>query len=93
MTVGELTAAAAGGASELLAAAVMVESKPELEEILALSDRIAVMFDGRIMGERLPAETDEKELGLLMAGITDTKTEHSVEEIEENLAHVGERGH
>ena len=43
----------------------------ELEEILALSDRIAVMFDGQIMGERLPAETDEKELGLLMAGITD----------------------
>ncbi|MGC1503488.1 MAG: ABC transporter ATP-binding protein [Sulfitobacter sp.] len=44
----------------------------ELEEILALSDRIAVMFDGRVMGERLPDQTDEKELGLLMAGITDT---------------------
>ncbi len=41
----------------------------ELEEILSLSDRIAVMFDGRIMGERLPHETDEKELGLLMAGM------------------------
>ena len=33
------------------------------------SDRIAVMFDGQIMGERLPDETDEKELGLLMAGM------------------------
>jgi simple sugar transport system ATP-binding protein len=44
----------------------------ELEEILSLSDRIAVMFDGKIMGERLPSETDEAELGLLMAGITDT---------------------
>jgi simple sugar transport system ATP-binding protein len=43
----------------------------ELEEILALSDRVAVMFDGMIMGERLPSETNEKELGLLMAGITD----------------------
>ena len=42
----------------------------ELEEILSLSDRIAVMFDGRVMGERLPSETDEKELGLLMAGVT-----------------------
>ncbi len=42
----------------------------ELEEILSLSDRIAVMFDGRIMGERLPKDTDEKELGLLMAGMT-----------------------
>ena len=42
----------------------------ELEEILSLSDRIAVMFDGKMMGERLPAETDEKELGLMMAGMT-----------------------
>lgn len=41
----------------------------ELEEILALSDRIAVMFDGHIMGERIPSETDETELGLLMAGV------------------------
>jgi len=41
----------------------------ELEEILSLSDRIAVMFDGRIMGERLPNQTNEKELGLLMAGM------------------------
>ncbi|MDO7557479.1 MAG: ABC transporter ATP-binding protein [Loktanella sp.] len=42
----------------------------ELEEILSLSDRIAVMFDGKMMGERLPSETDEKELGLMMAGMT-----------------------
>ncbi|SLN50018.1 ABC transporter ATP-binding protein [Ruegeria meonggei] len=41
----------------------------ELEEIFSLSDRIAVMFDGHVMGERLPHETDEKELGLLMAGV------------------------
>ena len=41
----------------------------ELDEILSLSDRIAVMFDGRIMGERVPAETSEAELGLLMAGM------------------------
>ena len=41
----------------------------ELEEILGLADRIAVMFDGRIMGERAPGQTDEKELGLLMAGM------------------------
>ena len=42
----------------------------ELDEILSLSDRIAVMFDGRIMGERLPDQTDARELGLLMAGVT-----------------------
>jgi len=42
----------------------------ELEEILSLADRIAVMVDGQIMCERLPADTDEKELGLLLAGMT-----------------------
>ncbi|MGH1355751.1 MAG: ABC transporter ATP-binding protein [Thalassovita sp.] len=41
----------------------------ELDEILSLSDRIAVMFDGRIMGERMPDQTDAGELGLLMAGM------------------------
>jgi simple sugar transport system ATP-binding protein len=41
----------------------------ELDEIQALSDRIIVMFDGRISGERAAGATDERELGLLMAGI------------------------
>ena len=41
----------------------------ELEEILSLADRVAVMFDGHIMGERAAGETDEKELGLMMAGV------------------------
>lgn len=45
----------------------------ELDEIMSLSDRIAVMFDGKIMGERLPAETNEQDLGLLMAGITERR--------------------
>ena len=49
----------------------------ELDEIMGLSDRIAVMFDGQIMGERLPGETDETELGLLMAGITETKPQEA----------------
>ncbi len=41
----------------------------ELDEIRSLSDRILVMFAGRIMGER-DASADERELGLLMAGVT-----------------------
>jgi len=41
----------------------------ELDEIMSLSDRIAVMFDGEIMGERMPDQTNAKDLGLLMAGI------------------------
>ena len=40
----------------------------ELDEIRSLSDRILVMFAGRVMGERGP-ETEERELGLLMAGV------------------------
>ena len=43
----------------------------ELDEIFALSDRIAVMFDGQLMGFRDPAKTDEKELGLMMAGVVE----------------------
>ena len=41
----------------------------ELDEIRSLSDRILVMFAGKIMGER-KASADERELGLLMAGVT-----------------------
>jgi len=48
----------------------------ELDEILGLSDRIAVMFDGQISGERLPNETNEGDLGLLMAGVTETTKNH-----------------
>ena len=45
----------------------------ELDEIMSLADRIIVMFDGQIMGERTAGETNERELGLLMAGVTDTE--------------------
>jgi simple sugar transport system ATP-binding protein len=44
----------------------------ELDEIMSLSDRILVMFDGKIMGSRDPETTNERDLGLLMAGITDS---------------------
>ena len=40
----------------------------ELDEILNVSDRIAVMFDGQIIDIVKPEETTEQELGLLMAG-------------------------
>jgi general nucleoside transport system ATP-binding protein len=43
----------------------------ELDEIMSLSDRIAVMFDGQIMGFKDPETTNERELGLLMAGIVE----------------------
>lgn len=40
----------------------------ELDEVMDLSDRILVIYDGKIVGERDPKETDEFELGRLMAG-------------------------
>jgi simple sugar transport system ATP-binding protein len=40
----------------------------ELDEIRALSDRIAVMFEGRIVATLPSAEATEQRLGLLMAG-------------------------
>lgn len=45
----------------------------ELEEIMDMSDRIAVMFDGRIVADLKPEETNEQELGLLMAGSSTKK--------------------
>ncbi|MCT4786711.1 ABC transporter ATP-binding protein [Exiguobacterium aestuarii] len=40
----------------------------ELDEILHVSDRIAVLYEGKIVGIRDPKETTEQELGFLMAG-------------------------
>jgi simple sugar transport system ATP-binding protein len=41
----------------------------DLDEILALSDRIAVIFEGQIMGEVSRQEATPEKLGLLMAGM------------------------
>jgi simple sugar transport system ATP-binding protein len=41
----------------------------DLDEILALSDRIAVIYEGRIMGEMPCADATPQALGLLMAGV------------------------
>ena len=40
----------------------------ELDEIINLSDRIAVIHDGKIQGIVKPSETNKQELGILMAG-------------------------
>jgi simple sugar transport system ATP-binding protein len=52
------------------AAVVLVSS--ELDEVLGLADRIAVMFHGRIVGE-VPPGTPAEEIGLLMAGHTESE--------------------
>jgi simple sugar transport system ATP-binding protein len=40
----------------------------ELEELLTLSDRIAVIFDGKIMGTMDADQADINEIGLMMTG-------------------------
>ena len=59
--------------------AVMVVSS-ELDEVVGLADRIAVMYRGKILAI-VPPETPRAELGLLMAGITSSAsdTEESAE--------------
>ena len=41
----------------------------DLDEILALSDRIAVMYEGRIMGIVDGKDASREEIGLMMAGV------------------------
>ncbi len=40
----------------------------ELDEVMNISDRILVMYEGELVGELDPSKIDEKELGLYMAG-------------------------
>jgi simple sugar transport system ATP-binding protein len=44
----------------------------ELDEVLALSDRILVLYEGRIAGERRAGEATAEELGLMMGGRHET---------------------
>ncbi len=46
----------------------------ELEEILSLSDRIVVMFEGRIVGEVAGADADARTIGLMMANALEAET-------------------
>jgi ABC-type uncharacterized transport system ATPase subunit len=48
----------------------------ELEELLNLSDRIAVIYEGRIMGIFPTAQADLETIGLLMGGQTGDKAGH-----------------
>ena len=41
----------------------------ELSEIMALSDKILVLYEGEIVGETTPDKTNEEELGLMMLGL------------------------
>ena len=58
--------------SQLLArradgAAILLVSE-DLDELLALSDRLVVLYEGRIVGEMATVDADVEQLGMLMAG-------------------------
>jgi len=52
----------------------------ELDEILALADRIAVMYEGEIVGVVDRDEATEELLGLMMAGAT-RGSDHTAAEV------------
>jgi len=56
----------------------------ELDEIMSLSDRIVVMFQGRIVATMDAADATREELGLLMAGSGDTKGGEDSREVVES---------
>jgi simple sugar transport system ATP-binding protein len=49
----------------------------ELDEIMSLSDRIAVMYHGQIIATLDADQASREELGLLMAGVVEEE-EHGV---------------
>ena len=58
---GEILARRAAGAAVLLVS-------EDLDELLALADRLIVLYEGRIVGRMAVGEADPERLGLLMAG-------------------------
>jgi simple sugar transport system ATP-binding protein len=51
----------------------------ELDEVLALSDRIAVIYEGQIMGIFEAGESNEEEIGLLMTGGAQRAAEQGID--------------
>ena len=46
----------------------------DLDELLALSDRLLVIYEGRIVGEMPASEATAERLGLLMSGSKEEKS-------------------
>ncbi len=60
-------------------AAILLISE-DLDEILMLSDLVAVLYEGRIMGILPADEADVQEIGLMMAGQATCRSEPAAEE-------------
>ena len=55
----------------------------ELDEVMNISDRIAVMYDGKVIAVVDAEQTNESELGLLMAGVPLEKAREQAKQREE----------
>lgn len=72
----------------------------KLDEVLEISDRIVILRNGRVSGERDPKNTNKKELASLMVGkevfdifeLSPTKQEEIILKIE-NIKALSDRGH
>jgi simple sugar transport system ATP-binding protein len=51
----------------------------ELDEVMNVSDRILVMYEGRIVAELDPKKTNVRELGIYMAGGKENNNHESTE--------------
>jgi ABC-type uncharacterized transport system ATPase subunit len=54
-------------------AAILLVSE-DLEELLMVADKIAVLFEGKIIGVLPSAEADTERLGMMMAGVQADQT-------------------
>lgn len=52
----------------------------DLDEVLARSDRVAIMYEGRFMTVCRPADLDRETVGMLMGGVTSASKEVSCEQ-------------
>lgn len=59
----------------------------ELDEVMNVSDRIAVIYDGQIVDLKDPKQTNEQELGLLMAGHSKKDSPRNNEPLKEGDNH------
>lgn len=64
--------------------AVLVISE-DLDEIMALSDRILVMYEGRVIGEAATSAATRESIGLMMAGVTTSSGARAAEPAEADL--------
>ena len=62
----------------------------ELEEVMNVSDRILVMYEGEIVGELDPKKTTVQELGLYMSG---AKRNHGMDDTNDTTVEKEDQEH